>query len=380
MDHPHFTRNNSRLAPKHLRSNLPEYAHGAHGGRRYRGNPVMSRTYLQRLIDDSRVVELRHATGTRWESGHFDNFDALVKVIRERAHIGNLYTTLNRPAIYTASNAMGCRALRDDDIAVITRLPFDLDPIRPADTPATDDEHGSACEARELLVRMLSAYGWPTPALGMSGNGAHALYRVRVRATPGWRKAVAVLYAGLRDRTREPFDEMGVTFDATVRNPARIWRLYGTVNRKGQPTDVRPHRRAEITLPAGPWQIVSADVLKRTVSDLEPAVVPKRTHTSNVPIEGRGDYSTLDVVAWFRAHAAYRRELGDGKHAVDCPWADEHTTTSATGTDTVVWETGASGWPTFHCSHAHCDDRSILDVIQLRGDADRFCTQEWRHG
>jgi hypothetical protein len=215
----------------------------------------------------------------------------------------------------------------------------------------------------------------------MSGNGAHAIYRVRIKATPGWRKAVAVLYAGLRDRTREPFDEMGVTFDATVRNPARIWRLYGTVNRKGQPTQERPHRRAEITLPAGPWQVVSADVLKRTVSDLEPAVVPKRTPAPGPrAAHGRGDYSTLDVVAWFRAHAAYRRELDGGKHAVDCPWGDEHTTTSTTGTDTVVWETGDAGWPTFHCSHAHCDGRGLLDVIRLWGDADRFCAKARDHG
>ena len=338
----------------------------------------MNRIYLQRLLDDSHVVELRHATGTRWESGHFDDFASMVKVIRERAHIGNLYTTLNRPAINTASNAMNERALRDDDMAVITRLPFDLDPVRPADTPATDDEHRSACEARALLVRVLSGYGWPVPALGMSGNGAHAVYRVRLKATPGWRKAAAVLYAGLRDRLHEPLSDMHVVFDATVRNPSRIWRLYGTVNRKGQPSHNRPHRRAAITLPAGPWQVVSADVLKRTVSDLEPVVVPKRDYAPHAPIHGRGDYATLDIVAWFRAHAAYRRPLDDGKHAVDCPWGDEHTTTSST--DTVVWETGAAGWPTFHCSHAHCDGRSILDVMQLWGDADRFCAREWGHG
>ena len=336
----------------------------------------MSREYLRRLIEDSHVVELRHAH-KRWESGHFNSLDAMMTVIRERAHIGNLYTTLNRPTSMVAGNAMDSRALRDDDMAVITRLPFDLDPVRPTDTPATDDEHGAACAARELLVRVLSGYGWPIPALGMSGNGAYAVYRVRVKATPGWRKACAVLYAGLRDRTHEPFDEMGVLFDATVRNPGRIWRLYGTVNRKGQPTDDRPHRRAEITLPAGPWQIVSADVLKRTVRDLEPAVVPKR-HTPSVPIQGRGDFTTLDVIGWFRAHGSYQRELADGKHTVDCPWGDEHTTTSTTGT--VVWETGGAGWPTFHCSHAHCDGRSILDVMRLWGDADRFCAQGWGHG
>ena len=93
--------------------------------------------------------------------------------------------------------------------------------------------------------------------------------------------------------------------------------------------------------------------------------------------------STLDVVAWFTAHGAYRRPLDAGKHAVSCPWIGDHSTgPRPNGSDSVVWERSNGGWPTFHCSHDHCAGRSLLDVIALWRDADSFCAQEWRrdHG
>ena len=49
-------------------------------------------------------------------------------------------------------------------------------------------------------------------------------------------------------------------------------------------------------------------------------------------------------------------------------------------TDTVIWEKGDSGWPTFFCAHAHCADRGLNDVMAYWGDADQFCTQEWANG
>lgn len=336
-----------------------------------------AREYLRRLLEDARVVELRHEHGGRWESHACNTVDALETAIAERRNAGNLYTSLNRSGDVTES-----RALRNDDIEVIVRIPFDFDPVRPTGTPATDAEIEAAQQARVLLVQLLSGYGWPMPALGMSGNGAHALYRTCVKASPAWRSGAAVLYAGLRDQLRSPLADLGVVFDVAVRNPGRIWRLYGSMNRKGEATQERPHRRAEIALPAGPWQPVRAAILKRTIDALRPAVVHERRRIAARagPINGRGDFTTLDVVSWFQAHGAYRRPLEDGKHAVACPWIGEHSTTSPNGTDTVVWEAGTNGWPTFFCAHGHCEDRGLRDVLRLWGDADQFCAREWRHG
>lgn len=94
---------------------------------------------------------------------------------------------------------------------------------------------------------------------------------------------------------------------------------------------------------------------------------------------GRGDYSTLDVVALFTAHGMYGRDLGGGKHAVLCIQADRHSDRrGAEASDTVIYEAGGGAWPGFHCSHAHCQGIGIRDVIAHFGDADRFCAEEFR--
>jgi hypothetical protein len=93
---------------------------------------------------------------------------------------------------------------------------------------------------------------------------------------------------------------------------------------------------------------------------------------------GRGEYRTLDVVAWFTAHGMYGRPLGGGKHAVVCPWLDEHTQASEPeDSDTVVWEASGGRWPSKFCSHRHCEGRGIRQVMDLWGDADLFCAAEF---
>ena len=264
-----------------------------------------SAEYLRRLLDDSRIVEVRHDHKGRWSSGTFDDPVRLEYAIRDRGEVGNLYTTLNRPIGVKAINAFGASALHDSDIAVITRVVFDLDPKRPTNTPSTDDELQAGILARGLVTRTLAAHGWPLPALGISGNGAHAVYRTCIESTAVWRQQGATLYAGLRSRLQAQLAELGVSFDVSVRNPSRIWRCYGSVNRKGSATPARPHRQSSITLPAGPWQTVTAATIERTVKLLTP-VVEQHHHAvarARGPITCAGDITTLDIVRWFTAHS-----------------------------------------------------------------------------
>jgi hypothetical protein len=340
----------------------------------------MDRAWIDWLIEDAQRVELRIQTPTGFKSRILADAGALSGTIRQISDEYTCYTTLNRPRPSVASGST--TALRDVDIDVITRIVFDLDPVRPTGVPSTDAEVQAALKVRDDLVALLHGFGWPMPALGMSGNGAHAVYRTRIKSTPDWRQLSARLYLGLRDRLSESCAEAGVHFDSTVRNAARIWRIYGTVNHKGPATPERPHRLAQVVLPSAGWQPVKADTINRTAAALTP-VVQERTRPAPVPFSGHGDYRTLDIVGWFEAHGHYRRALGDGKHAVRCPWEHEHSTRShATDSSTVIWKTGDSGWPTFHCSHSHCDGRQLADVMALWGDVDAHCAQEWRrhHG
>jgi len=118
-------------------------------------------------------------------------------------------------------------------------------------------------------------------------------------------------------------------------------------------------------------------LMRRYGMDVESKRKARAKGTKSEVITGSGDYRTLDVVAWFQSRNHYKRPMAGGKHAVTCPWCSEHSTPDAPDdTGTVVWEAD-TGWPTFHCSHNHCDDRTLSDVMALWDDADQFCAREF---
>ena len=93
---------------------------------------------------------------------------------------------------------------------------------------------------------------------------------------------------------------------------------------------------------------------------------------------GKGDYKTLDVVAWFRSHSHYLGPVDKERHAVRCPWSEEHSTFDSNySTSTVVWEARERLWPNFKCLHDHCRERGIRDVLMRWPDAERFCAVPW---
>jgi hypothetical protein len=87
------------------------------------------------------------------------------------------------------------------------------------------------------------------------------------------------------------------------------------------------------------------------------------------PIRPSGTITGDDLVAAFRAAGAYvKAHPTPGWHRVRCLWADEHSSTKATGA--LLTEPGTSaapGWG-YVCMHAHCAGRSIgavLDRFQI---------------
>lgn len=330
----------------------------------------MSVDYLATALRDARVVELRHCAEERWHSFLFDDLDRLRAAIRERYRVGNLYISLNRPTDRAVPNGPG-RPLADADIERVMRIPVDFDPVRPPECMATPAELALAVAARDRFVVAMRAAAWPMPLAAMSGSGAHAVYRCSIPASPELREMLDAIYAGWKRN----FATDAVGFDAKVRNPSRIFRLYGTWNRKGESTAERPWRRATCTMPARVWQAVQFAQVE-ALANRYARTAPPPPAGPRIPIEGAGDYRTLDVVGWMRARGLYKRPLGGGKHAVTCPWTAEHSTADhPMRTDTVVWEADPGAWPRFHCSHAHCEGRGLREAIATLGDADAHCAR-----
>ena len=97
------------------------------------------------------------------------------------------------PAIYTTVNPIDPALIARNenkfeygthvtttDAEIIRRRWFliDIDPVRPAGISSTDAELQMAVDRADKIVDWLSSIGWPKPLRGLSGNGAHIMYRV----------------------------------------------------------------------------------------------------------------------------------------------------------------------------------------------------------
>lgn len=208
----------------------------------------------QALFAPGQVAELRalDAVTREWRrphtvSGYFDDWEKLAAAatgIRARG----VYVTLNpvNPALLARANnrlrdmQAGDPATADSDISGRRWLPVDCDPVRPSGISATDAEHDLALARAREMQAYLQAQGWPEPLLADSGNGAHLLYRVDLPADDGGLVAGALAALAFR------FTDALVTVDQQNFNPARIWKLYGTLAAKGDPTPERPHRLSRL--------------------------------------------------------------------------------------------------------------------------------------
>lgn len=192
------------------------------------------------LVDDQ-TVEIRAFGPNRPFTrvyGPDDREKMLAKVRRLdgrlRAPYHGIYFTLNPLRDDLAGSAT------DADVTRRTLLLIDADPVRSGTVSATDAEKAAALEVIRKAWDYLRELGWPEPIACDSGNGYHLLYRVDLPAADGdlVKRCLLALAARL--------DTDAAKVDTVVYNPSRICKVYGTMVRKGEPTDDRPHRRSSV--------------------------------------------------------------------------------------------------------------------------------------
>lgn len=93
---------------------------------------------------------------------------------------------------------------------------------------------------------------------------------------------------------------------------------------------------------------------------------------------GKGDYTTLDVVAWAGANGVkvVSEQGGEGKHFLDCPWKAEHTDGHQGARDTYLLPKPGEH-PIFYCAHSHCKGRGFLALRQIWQNVDAYCGREF---
>jgi hypothetical protein len=134
-----------------------------------------------------------------------------------------------------------------------------------------------------------------------------------------------------------------------------------------------PHGRPEAREVLGnPYQI-GAWTCEPTNHERELAQTLARKPSKRAPQEHRHEtavYGGDGVLFYaFKARGWLGEAIESGKWSVKCPWDDQHTKGAALDTSTVLFAPGVGdtlGW--LHCSHNHCQQRDIRDVLKLFSD------------
>ena len=323
--------------------------------------------------DDVFEVRVLDAVTSEWmrphmESGYFDYEhipDAAEAISRLRSYRG-AYATVN--PVNPDLLARACNRLRgitreattaDADIVARRWLLIDCDPKRVSGVSSSDPEHEAALSMACKIRSGLSASGWPDPILLDSGNGAQMMYRIDLPVADG--NLVQRCIAGIATAGDDKVD-----VDLTVFNPARIWRIPGTMNCKGDDVKTRPHRMAKILSVPERFGIVTPSQMEIAASwknAAETTSLPNGSMqtTTSLPRE----ISEFNLDDWI---LRYCPELGqpqvwkDGRKWVFpvCPFNDAHRNRSA------VLIQQANGAIAFRCHHNSCAGNDWFKLRELR--------------
>jgi len=211
---------------------------------------------LNLFVGKGNIAEIRilNAFGSRGrnDAGYFDNFAQAAGALQQYANSPRnpgIYFVLNPfdPELMArAANRFQERATETtQDVDVKQRRWFfiDCDPKRKTGISSTEQEWNAAKEKAEAVRDWLAAeFSFPEPVFCSSGNGFHLHYQIDMQADDAGRDLVKQCLRALAAK----FDDDTVTIDTKVFNAARICKLYGTMARKGDHTENRPHRMSRI--------------------------------------------------------------------------------------------------------------------------------------
>ena len=316
----------------------------------------------------------------RVDAGWFDDLGRAAEAALKLDEIGatGIYLTANPcdPSLLARANnriiEWAEQTTTDNEIIGRKWFPGDFDPHRLSGISATEEEKQAGITLAETAEEMLRArYGWPYPLIMDSGNGCYRLFRIALPNDDDAKELVKRVLLGIaallgpQERVGEPYADL----DLGMFNAARIIRIPGTRNRKGDNTPDRPHRRAMLYPPVDecPVAVVSLDLLQ-AVAAQAPEPVRQPTRQTAVAAGSNGHTPPrLDVERWLAdRHVEYRAKdrLGGRGYLVACPFG----THGAAG-ESAVWQAD-SGLLTYECKHSSCVGRQWADYRDAIGKPD----------
>lgn len=294
-------------------------------------NAEVIHSALEKIVVPGKVYELRalkvpSKNGiSRTYAGFFTNFVTMAKAAAALSDAGasGVYVTPNPvrdDLLDRAPNklTMAKKGLltTDRDIEEVRWLLVDVDPARPSNMSSSEPEKLAAKALAHKIKLFLGKRGWPEPLMGDSGNGYHLMYRIE--------GVDSEMISRILDAFAFIFNNETVQVDQSVYNPSRIWKLYGTVARKGENVESRPWRMSELKHFPEVVEEVSQQQI-RAILDL----VPEKESEGMAP--GAQARLQLWVERNFPSLGEAEPWQNQGKRWVFpvCPWDTAHTDRSA---------------------------------------------------
>ena len=316
------------------------------------------RKFYELIKNDGDIVELRGIDDKgRIYSGYFNDGATIVEQLKRYDNL-NWYFTLNKvhDACMSRSQANVITfnpktTTSDNDITNREWLLIDLDPKRPADTNASDEEKKKVEAVANRIYAYLRNVGFAYPIVADSANGVHLLYKVILSNNEENKMLIKEFLMALSML----FSDSDVSIDTSVFNAARICKLYGTFSRKGISTADRPQRQGRIIRIPQEVKPTSKELIRR-VAELIPKP-EKPTYRNNFSAQFDIDRFIAD-----NSISVAKEYLEGGIRKIvlkECPFDDTHT---APDSAIFVLNNGAVG---FKCFHNSCSHRTWRDVRKL---------------
>ena len=320
---------------------------------------------LEMILAPGQITELRALDVSTSDyrrphivSGYFDNVEAMARSAVAISGAKGIYfipNPLNPALLARAMNRV--RPVGKDpltsDADVLSRrwLLIDVDPVRPSGISSSEVEHEEALRRARDIRDALTEKGWPEPILGDSGNGGHALYRIELATNDG------ALVQRVLEALASRFNNPQVTIDLTVFNPARIWKVYGTVACKGDSTADRPHRVSRILEVPDNLGVVPKELLEKLVAF-------HRLSAFHKPVQTKSERGTFALDRWITEcglDVEGPEPWQGGRRWVFpvCPWNQDHQNRSAY----IVQQ--ENGGISAGCHHKGCNGRDWKKLRQL---------------
>jgi len=308
--------------------------------------------------------EIRVINHLKSDSAVISSPEDAVTAIKDVAYGAGVYVTIN--PIAPDSAVIGSvegrllpaqRGKCTNDLDIMRRVAFviDLDPVRDADTSATNEQLAEARDLARTIVEKLHAEGWPMPTEVCSGNGVHLYFRIDIE---GGSDLPQRALRGLHER----FGSATVKVDTGVGNASRIMRIPGTWNAKG--SDRSLHRMCTLEV-GGENRLLTREQLE--------AVALQPIESSRTTADPGISTGSFDVPAWLEQHGVKHRGQepwpggGAGAHrwVLDvCAFNPAHNRGEAVITQQA---NGAIG---FTCHHDSCSEhgwkefRKVIESVR----------------